>query len=155
MCVCLEFAISLHAARRAMAAACRCPRGQQPFLHPHYMTRSCPQPLWVKLGQPNLLLPRSARQRKGYQGNQKKRKERRPPRAGPARPRSPALGPPPHPCPRRPWPWPTPPRPGSPLSCFLRTPPPPRQRHPSTATSALVPSGAPTRNPFLLSATVS
>ena len=55
VCVCLEFAISLHSARRAMAAASRCPRGQQPFLHPHYMTRSCPQPLWVKLGRPNLL----------------------------------------------------------------------------------------------------
>ena len=31
---CLVFAIPLHAARRAMAAACRCPRGQQPIFPP-------------------------------------------------------------------------------------------------------------------------
>ena len=29
------------------------------------MTRPCPQPLWVILGQPCLLLPRAAEQRNG------------------------------------------------------------------------------------------
>ena len=34
VCVALVFAIPLHAARRAMAAACRCPRGPQPIFLP-------------------------------------------------------------------------------------------------------------------------
>ena len=51
----------LHAARRAMAAACRCLRGNGGF---SYMTNSCPKPLWVILRQPNLLPPNPARQRK-------------------------------------------------------------------------------------------
>ena len=36
-------------------AACRCPLGQQRFSNPPLMTESCPQPLWVILGQSFLL----------------------------------------------------------------------------------------------------
>ena len=78
LCVCMSFIfISLHAARRAMAAACRCPRGQQPVRHPHYKTRTCPQPLWVILGHPSLLLPKTVRQKERILKRQRKGDKRK------------------------------------------------------------------------------
>ena len=77
VCVCLVFSISLHAARRAMTAACRCPCGRRPFLHPRYMTMSCPQPLWVILGLPHLLLPKPPDRKKGIRKDKGKRQKKK------------------------------------------------------------------------------
>ena len=43
------------------------------FLAPPYMINSYPQPLWVVLGRPYLLLPRTAEQRKRVKVGQKKK----------------------------------------------------------------------------------
>ena len=49
----------------------------QPFLHPHYMTVTCPQPLWAILGRPLPLLPRPPDIRKGYQKRTKEKTKER------------------------------------------------------------------------------
>ena len=87
----LVFANPLHAARRAMAAAFCCPRGQQRFSHPPLKTESYPQLLWVILGQPYLLLPiicwtKERRQHKQRKETKERNKGKIQPRAGPARP---------------------------------------------------------------------
>ena len=57
VCVChLLFAIPLHAARRAMAAACRCPRRQQPIFPP-LKPNPVPNRVRVLSGLPDLLPP--------------------------------------------------------------------------------------------------
>ena len=153
--VCLLFDILLHAARRAMAAACRCPRGQQRFSNP-LQKRPDPVPNHCGLyrGNPFSSFPRPPDKRERVAKTKERDKRKVHSREGPARPpRSPAPGPHFHPCLRPPWPWPSLPTLDSPPSYSPKTLPPPQQRHPSTAISALAPSGAPTRNPFPLSAT--
>ena len=88
----------LHAARRAMAAACRC-LGNSGGLF--YVTRSGPKPLRVNLGLPNLLLPARRTKERTKEGKRDKGRKRRKiqPRGGPAPPllflpRKPGLPPP-------------------------------------------------------------
>ena len=61
VCVCLVFPIPLHAARRAMAAACRCPYGQRAHF-PAFTTHNDPGPvpndMCVIPGLPDLLPPK-------------------------------------------------------------------------------------------------
>ena len=76
VCVGLEFTIPPHAARRAMAAACRCPRGQQPIFPPFNQilssTASASNPRL-----PYLLHPGPPNKRKRKTSNKlKKRKEK-------------------------------------------------------------------------------
>ena len=54
------------------------------FKHPLYMTESCPQSLWVTLGQPFLLRPISARQKKSERTKEKDKENYRLGQARPA-----------------------------------------------------------------------
>ena len=58
----LLFSIPLHAARRAMAAACRCPRGQQPIFAPLRLN-PVSNDIRVISGLPYLLPPISAKEK--------------------------------------------------------------------------------------------
>ena len=78
------FTIPLHAAVRAMAAACRCPRGQQPIF-PAFKTNPVPNRVRILAGLPDLLPPMTARQKKRRgrtrtQTKEKKKKGQNPPR---------------------------------------------------------------------------
>ena len=141
----------LRAARRAMAATCRCPRRQQQIFSPPIQDRSsCLNHCGPYWGNPISYYPGTAEQRKGKseakEKEQKKEKREMQSRAGPARP--PRLlnpGPPLRPCLHPALPSQT--TPYSPPSCppgtleLLWWPPP------STTTSPMVPLSSATCSP--------
>ena len=83
LCVCLVFAIPLHAARRAMAAVCRCHGGQRAhfpaFNHTvRVLSPTIKKPYWGALI--SFPLPRNKGKEKAHQKQNKGKRENRTPR---------------------------------------------------------------------------